>query len=1148
MSTSRAQLFAGLCALTLTAAAHADPGGLYKRDPVALKLPKPADPAAKPSTPAAPKPAPTPEIPPETYITIEGKVGPIRDEQIQLLDGLIDDCKDTECTADELADLYFRKAELYALEQRYYHLETQRVAIEIDQAKGAAAKAKLTKQQTALADAAKKSLVRAVKVYKDLADNDDFKNYAQMPKALFYYGYTLGTGGYDAEMRAVFDRLLREYPQTEFAANAHFAFADYHFENHQLEDAEHRYKKVLEFPKSPLYWYAKYKLGWVKLNQGQSQEALEIFHDVAVGTKGDKDHDVLRRAAINDIVRAYAEVGNVRRAHDYFKKLDGKGAFAMYELLADILRDDGKTEKAVFVYRDLIADAPTNKDVCLWQHHVAEGVLAAGSKSDAVDEIGNLAKLYKTLATNKTIPTAELDECRDAAHDMAEDRAREWHGEWAKTYDADTYALADRAYGILLDGFPADDRFAENQYYRAELAWSRAERGGKDARLVTQLWDDTADRFIAVVDTGKVDHKLLEESARAAVLAIVNARESDPRKPKLPEPDLSMKADAAPAPKAIPADDQKVLAVFDLYLQNVKDKNSPERVAMLIHEGDLLRRYDHLDEALAYFTEAASHRSHPMAEDAVNLMLDTLNRLTRYDDLDAAAVDLLKDTAFLADKPEMKQRLADLDLTHARKAAERLEKDGRKSGDPAKLIACGKAYAELYNRDTEATGADEILYDAAVCFEDGKSVGLALDMYKKLEDMGDDARQDIRAHAVGRLGLAYARIAQYQTAAKYFELFYAKYAGVKGDKEVKDAKDALSDAVMYRKGSGDDELAIKDTLLYVANRDAPKADKAEAFFNLYAVYEKQGDSDALVAHLRKYVADYGAIGGGERLVQAEARIGQALWAASCPGALVDGSCVKVERDAVRVRDKSHRQVDRSDHCEPGVKITVIERDARKVKDAQAAFAKAIAAFDKIKTKDKIDDTARYWYAYARMYSLEPKFEAYLDLAFPTNLDFEPRHKAAHAKSMTRFNGWYEVKQTRSTELKLAYQDVIAIHDPQMMIAAAARVGQIAQNAADSLNTAEIPKALRPYPEAVDTYCMALSDKTTGLLDLTLDAYSICLDTSTKLGWFSDWSRLCERELGNLEAGKYPETSERRATPDETPVIIDLEPRAVLVKN
>jgi len=184
-----------------------------------------------------------------------------------------------------------------------------------------------------------------------------------------------------------------------------------------------------------------------------------------------------------------------------------------------------------------------------------------------------------------------MSECRELARDMSDDMARTWHAEWAKTYDADTYTLSDKAYAIFLGAFPDDPKFAESQYYRAELAWSRADREAKNPRLAVQLWDDAADRFVAVVDAGKVDRKLLEESARAAVLATVNARLADPRKPKLPTPDLTATPGAPPAPKPIPADDKKVLAAFDLYLASVKDTKNPERTDMIFYKADLLRRY-----------------------------------------------------------------------------------------------------------------------------------------------------------------------------------------------------------------------------------------------------------------------------------------------------------------------------------------------------------------------------------------------------------------------------------------------------------------------------------------------------------------------------------------------------------------------------
>jgi hypothetical protein len=1150
---SRWTLVAAAALASLISAEALGDDAPYKRGPVKIDLPALNDkPGQAPPVKAPPAPAPT--VKPDDIIKITGTVQPIRKKQIEILDDLIADCADTGCDADDVADFHFRKAELYALEQRYYRLETQRVAIAADQATTAAAKAKLQKESDALAAAARKSLLASVRVYKVLAADAAFKNYANMPKALFFYGYTLGAGGYPTEMREVLERLLREYPSTDYAAEAHLAFADYHFDKGELADAAHRYTQVLKFPKSPVFWYAKYKLGWVELNAGEHQDALEVFHDVATGTKGDPDREVLHRAAKNDIVRAYAEVGNVRRARDYFKKLDGKGGFAMYELLADILHDAGKSEKAVYVYRDLIGAAPTHRNVCLWQDRIATSVLAAGSKADAIDEIGALVKLYVALASKKSIPAEELAECRDLARDMSDDMARTWHAEWAKTYDPDTYALSDKAYAIFLGAFRDDARFAESQYFRAELAWSRADREATNLRLAVQLWDDAADRFVAVVDAGVVDKQRLEEAARAAVLATVNARLADPRKPKLPPIELAAAPGKVPAPQPIPDDDRKVLAAFDLYLTSVKDKANPERTDMIFYKADLLRRYEHLDDALPLLREVASRRAHRRAEDAINLMLDTYNRLARYDELVAAAKDVLADTEFLATRPAMKSRLVALEVTHERKAAERLEAEGRKTGDLAKLIACGKAYAELYNRDTEAAGADELLYDAAVCFEDGKSVGLALDMYKKLEDMGDAAREDIRARAVGRLGVVYARVAQYAQAAKYLELYYAKYAGVKGDVELVDAKDALSDAVIYRKGTGDDALAIKDTQLFVKNRDAKPAEKAEAFFSLYAVYDKQGDTDALIAHLRKYIAQYGSSGGPDRLVHAHARLGLALWTASCPGALVDGSCVKVRRDTAAVGKRGGKRVrSKQDHCGEGVQITVIERDARKAKDALAAFAKAIAVHDGKRAAAaaakgaSADDTATaaYWYALARFYALEARFEAYLGLGFPANLDFDPKREAVAEKSMKRFDTWYVKKQDEAKDLKTAYQAVIAIGEPQNAIAAAARVGQIAQNASDSLFTAEIPANLRPYEEAVDRYCETLENKTLGLIDITVDAYGACLDASTKLGWFSDWSRMCERELGNLRAGSFPRTTERRATPNRVSVITDVEPRVTL---
>ena len=482
----------------------------------------------KPSAPKTNQPAAAPEITADQVLTIEAAVGDIRKEQVQILDDLIADCAETKCDVDETADLHFRKAELHAQQQRFYRLKTQEFAIKSDTAKKKADKDKFKKQSEDMAKKTQKALIDAVKVYKALADNDAFRNYSNMPKALFFYGYTLQSGKYMKEAREVYDKLLKNYPQSPYVPEAHLAFADYHFENGQLADAEARYKRVLQFPKSGVYWYAMYKMGWVHLNLGQHQDALEVFYNVAMNTKNDKKKEILNRAAKKDIVRAYAEVGNVQKAYNYFTKVDKNFSFDMYQLLGDYFVEQGKSEKGIYVFRDLVGIAPKNKNVCLWQYNVAHLMLTAGSNQDKVEEIEKLVKLYGVLRDNKTLPAAEASECHDNAAAMAGELARAWHSESAKTKNPETLAYAEKLYKVYLDVFKDAEDYAETQYYYSELIWSRAE-SEKNQRLATELWENAAIAFTDVVKTGKVDQKLMRESAYAAVLAWKNALNVDPR-------------------------------------------------------------------------------------------------------------------------------------------------------------------------------------------------------------------------------------------------------------------------------------------------------------------------------------------------------------------------------------------------------------------------------------------------------------------------------------------------------------------------------------------------------------------------------------------------------------------------------------------
>ena len=136
----------------------------------------------------------------------------------------------------------------------------------------------------------------------------------------------------------------------------------------------------------------------------------------------------------------------------------------------------------------------------------------------------------------------------------------------------------------------------------------------------------------------------------------------------------------------------------------------------------------------------------------------------------------------------------------------------------------------------------------------------------------------ITARATARLGKAYGDIAFYDRAAEKLEKYAKKYAGEK------DAHDAMSDAVFYRKGIGDDAKAIEDTKYFIKTFGTKKpAEAANAAFSLTSIYEKQGDKDAVIKHLREYIHTFGGKGGADKLVIAHAKIGQILCEQSLPG-------------------------------------------------------------------------------------------------------------------------------------------------------------------------------------------------------------------------------------------------------------------------
>jgi tetratricopeptide (TPR) repeat protein len=1099
----------------------------------------------KPIVPKDPKDQQQQEQPlsADQVLAVEGLVGTIRAEQEQILVDLITKTPDTE--VDEKSDYYFRLGELYAKQQRYWRLQGIQAAIQSDQTHNPQQKAKLKADADQGQARAKEFLIKAVKTYKALTDNEAFRNYPKMDMALFYYGFTLQSGKYMKEARSVYDKLLKNYPSSKYVPEAHLAFADYFFEIGQLDDANDRYKMVLKFPKSSAYWYAMYKMGWIHLNKQRFQDALETFFQVAQATRNDPKQEVLNRASKKDFVRAYAEVGKADKAYVTFQRVDAKYAFDMLEILADLYLSQGKSDRAIATYQELMRRAPTNKNVCLWQYNVAHAELSmpGAQNSDKVKEIENLVRLWGALKGKKTLPASEAQECHDNAAAMSGELARAYHSESAKTKNPETLAYADKLYHVYLQVFPDAEDFADTQYFYAELLWSRAENE-KNPRVATEQWENAALAFTDVVKHGKVQPRLMKESAYASVLGWKNALNVDPRVKE--QADLDKKNDTTAAPQPIPEREQKMLAAFDIYINYVKDPKDDDLVGMKFLKANTYRRYNHYDEAIPMFLDIIEHhKQHETAEFSANLLLDIYNNKKDYKAMVTLVDKLDGDPKFLEGKDTLKDVLARLKIQAVRKDAEKQEQEGKANNDYSKFVACGQRYLDIYNRNPEATDNDQVLYNAGVCFKEGKAISAAILAFNKLEQYFPNSK--VTARAVAQLGKAYGDIAFYDRASDKLEQYAKKYAGEK------DAYDAMSEAVFFRKGIGDDSKAVDDTKYFVKTFSQKKPQEAAgAMFALTGVYEKQGDGDAVIKHLREYIHQFGDKGGADRLVVAYTKIGEVLWHQSCPVKEVDGSCIKVSRERAisGKRQKAGRKGggEQRRQCGPEskIKLTVVKRDERKLRDAMAAFTAAAREFEKRQGKTGGDEAAaRHYYGMAKLADADREFETYLDLKFPQGLNFDPRPemKAIAAKSNKRFTEWVTQKTKVGGVAKTKYNAVFAVKDNADSITAAARIGQISQDFSDALFTAEIPTNVRTgsyAQDATDAYCDKLQEVADPLEATSLEAYGTCLSKSTELGWFSDWSKLCERELGQIRPEEYPTTSELRSDPNQVAPITDID--------
>ncbi len=450
-----------------------------------------------------------------------------------------------------------------------------------------------------------------------------------------------------------------------------------------------------------------------------------------------------------------------------------------------------------------------------------------------------------------------------------------------------------------------------------------------------------------------------------------------------------------------------------------------------------------------------------------------------------------------------------------------------------------------------------MLWNSGVCYQKGKSLGVAIRAFNRLRR--DYAKTAAAKRAIAKLGYIFGKVAWYDRAASHYVDYANRFAGQPKGKGLASADEALSTAVFYFRGIGDDRNAIRNTKRFVARygRTAP-ARAADAHYSLLAIYEKSGARGEQVSHLRRYLRRHAKYGGVDRELVANVKLAMLYWRQSCPVRDVMGTCMRVVRTATRARKGPKK------FCGPAGKPRryVVARTPGLVRLARARLRRAVGlwrggAINKVSGAGTRTNARKAvmikFYAAARFLLNEVDYERFVALGVPAGLNFDPRRPAALARARKRFAAWIVAKKKLLSRTAAGYHAVRRIRGggAHYAIASATRIGQMFENFAEALFRAPVPRHLRRganASERVHAYCSELSRESIPLQTSSVKAYDYCLELSTTRGWFSQYSRACERRLGEIRPTKYPSTVEMFAAANRAAPVLTHEASVMALKR
>lgn len=912
-----------------------------------------------------------------------------------------------------------------------------------------------------------------IKLYEAILKS--YPRYTRADEATYYLGMTYQEVGEREDAKEAFTKLVKLYPTSNFVPDAFVLIGEYYFDKNDAFPALRAYLKATSYRDSERWPYAMYKLAWCYYNVEEYAKAIDtmkavVAHSMNESSDAAQQSLQLGEEALKDLVRFFADAGELDEAYAYFTKLGRKGLIrSMLQRLATLYFEQGKWDQSIETYRRLIMEAPQHPENPEYQQEIISAYRKMGQRDRVIDEIRRLRTEYGKQSAwwraNASDPEAQTEAdatiekaLRVVATDFnreARDLKKAGHKRAGEAFDS-----AIEAYYVYLEDYADHAKAYAVHYDFGELLY------------MLKRYDEAYREYMKVVaiDPNGEHSRFCAESAIFAAEEMVKKEGGG---------NISMKAEKVSKetpPQPLTDWEKNLIAsarqYAQLYPKDAKVEQAIYKTAFLLYS-----RFHFTEAAEQFRVVIAMSPTSKNAEFSANLILDALKIREEYASL--------RDTAKAFYQQEglgSKTFKKEMYTIWSSAAFTVIENDFAANKD---YVKTAKEYVAFYREFPDFDKVDFALNNAAAYYYQAKRVADAMEIRHILVDdpqFGPKTRFYYRQ--VAALGYDYERLANLEEATRFYDKLLELYPAER--KKLVDDKDA------------------KDKETKLAEMDAQAAD---ALYTSAVFSNALGDWEGAVTRYTAFLTTFPA---DERALDTRLRIGRIFEEHKAWSRAAEAFKAFYTKDAPDAAPE-YAFFARLHHGR-ALREQGDDRGARDVFDA------SVKLFDKLTAAGLAPGAHTEFVAEMKYRLAEPTAEAYLKMRIEAA---PPRTPQKREDKIMKDS--LQAKTRKLVEVEKLYTDIIQTGAGEWGLAAVVALGRAYEDFATTLTESPVPSYLTK--DQTDIYRMTLEDKAYVQVEKAVEAYKVALDKSYELNLYNDRTAYATRRLGELRPDDYPGLAE-----------------------